>query len=84
MKYGSRATRSRSGSEMQAQLIIIESEEAYTVAWSDNPQDWIVSFRKGAELPAREWAERMVSIFNQGTPSISGDVLIDPRSTIHE
>ena len=76
------ATKSRSGSEIHAQLIVIESEEAYIIAWADNPQDWVVSFRKEAGFPAREWAERMVAICNQGAPPFSGEVKFDPRSTI--
>jgi hypothetical protein len=64
---------------MRAQLVIIESEEAYFIAWADDPQDWVVCFRKGAEFPARGWAERMVAIYNQGVPSFPGEVLFDPR-----
>lgn len=65
---------------MRDQLIIIESEEAYIIAWADNPQDWVVSFRKEAGFPAREWAERMISIRNQGTPPFFDEVIFDPRS----
>lgn len=54
---------------MPNQLVVIEREDAIIVAWADAPQDWVASFRKAEGFPAREWAERMVSLFNHGTYS---------------
>ena len=47
-------------------LIIIDQDHAITVAWADDPEDWVVRFDKQPGFPALKWAERMVKMYNRG------------------
>ncbi|MEM7344405.1 MAG: hypothetical protein AAF485_09170 [Chloroflexota bacterium] len=51
--------------QMLNKLTIIETETVLIVAFADNPDDWLARFEKGAGFPAQQWAERMVSLYNQ-------------------
>ena len=46
-------------------LVITETEDAYVLAYGDDPDDWIVNFCKSASFPARRWADRLVQLHNQ-------------------
>lgn len=41
------------------ELVVIETDEAFVVAYASDPADWIARFEKCAGFPARAWAERM-------------------------
>ena len=49
---------------MWEQLTIVDTGSAFFVAPADDPDDWVVSFQQRADFPAREWAERMISLYN--------------------
>ena len=49
-------------------LTLIETKEAYLVVFDNNPDDWVARFSKSQGFPAREWAERMVMLYNYGVP----------------
>lgn len=46
------------------QLTLIETEEAYLVVFDNNPDDWVARFSKDDGFPAREWAERMIRLYD--------------------
>ncbi len=43
----------------------IEVEGAFLVVRATDPNDWLVSFEKSPNFPAREWAENMVRVYNR-------------------
>lgn len=49
-------------------LIVIETETAFVVAWAQAPEDWVASFDKSGRFPARDWAERMVTLYALQAP----------------
>jgi len=51
------------------ELIVVETREAFLVAYASDPDDWIASFKKSATFPARVWAERMVMLYSRPTPA---------------
>ena len=65
--------------EKSSKLVVIEKEDVYLVAWADDPQDWVVSFLKKMDFPARQWAERMVYLNNHGS-SANGVTLTENNS----
>ena len=46
------------------QLTLIETEKAYLVVFDNNPDDWVARFSKDNRCPAREWAERMIRLYD--------------------
>lgn len=52
---------------MVEELVIVEQERKIIVAWADDPEDWVASFEKQPGFPARQWAERMVELYNRGS-----------------
>jgi len=48
-------------------LVVVGKGEAFWVVWEDDPDDWLVIFSKREGFPAREWAERMVDLYNRGS-----------------
>jgi hypothetical protein len=55
---------------MNGELVVIEKEDAYVVAWVDDPEDWVAIFSRKAGFPARQWADRMVYLYNQRSKHI--------------
>jgi hypothetical protein len=53
------------GQQVDGTLAVRETEGAYLVVRSEDPEDWLARFEKGPRFPAREWAENMVSVFNR-------------------
>ncbi|MEM7336500.1 MAG: hypothetical protein AAF490_30755 [Chloroflexota bacterium] len=51
---------------MTDKLIIIEQAEALFVTYNGDIEDWIARFdlSENPQFPARQWAERMVSLYN--------------------
>ena len=67
------------GQQVDGTLTVRETEGAYLVVRSEDPDDWLARFEKGADFPAREWAENMVSVYNRrlsrrraGPPTLPG------------
>ena len=54
-----------SGPQVDGTLAVRETEGAYLVVRSEDPDDWLARFKKGPDFPAREWAENMASIYNR-------------------
>ncbi len=46
-------------------LAVSEDAEQCLVVNADDQEDWVVRFDKSDEFPAREWADNMVSVYNQ-------------------
>jgi hypothetical protein len=46
-------------------LAVREEESAFLVVRAEDPEDWLVRFEKIPDLPAREWAENMVRVYNR-------------------
>ena len=46
------------------QLTLIETDEAYLVVFDNHPDDWVARFSKDDRFPAREWAERMIRLYD--------------------
>jgi hypothetical protein len=53
------------GQQVDGTLAVRETKGAYLVVRSEDPDDWLARFEKGADFPAREWAENMASIYNR-------------------
>lgn len=49
---------------MAKDLVTVEKDDAYLVAWADDLEDWVAIFLKTGDFPARQWAERMVYLNN--------------------
>jgi hypothetical protein len=47
-------------------LVVIELPDAYVVAREADPDDWLCRFARSPAFPAREWAENMVRLSNDG------------------
>lgn len=45
---------------------MIELPDAYVVAREADPDDWLCRFARSPAFPAREWAENMVRLSNDG------------------
>jgi hypothetical protein len=54
---------------MDQRLVIIERDNAYWVTWEGDSDDWLVIFSNTEGFPARQWAERLVDLYNQGITS---------------
>lgn len=56
---------------MENALVVVEDEVSISVAWADDPADWVACFQKTPGFPAREWAEHMAHLYNQrsGSPT---------------
>lgn len=50
---------------MQGTLIVVETTAAFQVAYADNPDDWVATFRKADGFDAHAWAERMVQLYGE-------------------
>ena len=46
-------------------LGVDEDAERCLVVDAGDQEDWVVRFDKGDDFPAREWADNMVSVYNQ-------------------
>jgi hypothetical protein len=46
-------------------LAVREEEAAFLVVRAEDPDDWLVRFEKSPDFPAREWAEKMVRVYNR-------------------
>ena len=56
-------------------LTVWEAGATVFVGWEGAEEDWIASFAKDEEFPARAWAERMADLYNgEGTPDPPGVV----------
>ena len=51
--------------QVKGRLAVREEAAAFLVVRADDPDDWLVSFEKSRDFPAREWAENMVRVFNR-------------------
>ena len=51
--------------QVEGKLAVREEEAAFLVVRADDPGDWLARFEKGADFPAREWAENMVRVYNR-------------------
>ena len=49
----------------KATLTIHESAEAVRVVFNNDPDDWLVEDRKENDFPARQWAERIINLYQQ-------------------
>jgi len=68
---------------MVGEFTVIEKETAYLVAPAADPEDWVASFQKSPDFPARRWAERMVALYNQRLAASlpeAGEPLLRPGS----
>jgi hypothetical protein len=55
--------------------MVWETGEIVFVGWAGAEGDWLASFAKDDEFPARAWAERMADLYNgEGTPDPPGPV----------
>jgi len=54
---------------MDRKLVVIEKDNAYWVTWEGDSDDWLVIFSSKEGFPARQWAERMVDLYNRGNTS---------------
>lgn len=52
---------------MDRRLVVIEKDNAYWVTWEGDSDDWLVIFFNKEGFPARQWAERMVYLYNHGS-----------------
>jgi hypothetical protein len=55
----------------QRALIVIEQDTAFLVVSADDNTDWVVCFQKSPDFPARDWAERMVSLYHLRQSSLA-------------
>ena len=46
-------------------LTICESAEWVRVVFNEDVDDWIAEYRKTDNFPARQWAERIVTLYEQ-------------------
>ena len=51
---------------MPSELVLIETDTSFRVAWTDDLDDWVAEFIKQPNFPARQWAERMVDLYIEG------------------
>lgn len=65
---------------MNDSLTIIETKTAVFVAYAHHPDDWIARFEKSATFPARDWAERMVALYQQQQKRSLSDEEIEQSS----
>jgi hypothetical protein len=52
--------------KIPSKLILLETDTSFRVAWAQDEDDWVVEFLKKPNFPARQWAERMVDLYNEG------------------
>jgi hypothetical protein len=61
-------------------LEVYETHSAFVVASAADPEDWIARFEKAVGFPAREWAERMASLYNAG--GLEGQSILVARKAL--
>jgi hypothetical protein len=64
------------------ELIVIETDETFVVAYSSDPGDWIACFKKSVTFPARVWAERMAMFYSRPVPDRSPPRDPDPPAKV--
>ncbi len=45
-------------------LMVVELEGMFVVVSEDDPNDWVACFTQDKTFPARDWADRMVELYN--------------------
>ena len=60
---------------MSERLAVVEEADRFLVVREDDPSDWVCSFAKHGDFPAKRWADDMARTYNarlelgDGTPA---------------
>jgi hypothetical protein len=53
-----------SGRPVAGRLAVVDERDRVLVVLEDDPSDWVCSFAKARDFPARRWAQDMAQTYN--------------------